>query len=85
MNYEQLGIDIALYRRKQKVSQAELAERANISRNYLSMIELGKAQALSVEVLVSLARAMRKDPAYLLCVLLEVPERQAVVPRTRWA
>jgi transcriptional regulator with XRE-family HTH domain len=59
------------YRYRNRISQSELCERVGISRNYLSMIERGQAQNLSIEILVSLAKAMGARPDYLLNVLLE--------------
>lgn len=85
MNYQELGIIVSNDRRRRHISQADYAASVGISRNYLSMIELGKANNLSVEILVNLAKQMKVGPTYLLSVLLEKPEPVAVVPHTRWS
>lgn len=70
MHYKTLGIGIMLHRRKNKINQTDFASRAGISRNYLSMIERGEAQNLSVDVLHRLAEAMEADTCQLLRQLL---------------
>lgn len=60
-----------LYRRERRLKQIDLASRAGISRNYLSMIERGVADNLSVDVLVRLAGAMEIDSGELLRLLVE--------------
>lgn len=72
MNYQELGLVVSNDRRRRRLSQTDYAEAVGISRNYLSMIELGKAQNISVEILVNLAGVMKVSPTYLLSVLLEV-------------
>lgn len=84
MNYLELGLIVSNDRRRRRLSQADYAEAVGISRNYLSMIELGKAQNISVEILVNLAGVMKVSPTYLLSVLLERPEPAAIVPHSRW-
>lgn len=94
MNYLELGLVVGNDRRRKRISQTDYAEAVGISRNYLSMIELGKANNLSVEILVNLAKQMKVNPTYLLSVLLEKPDdasehpkgcQVAVVPHARWA
>lgn len=85
MNYLELGLVAGNDRRRRRISQADYAKAVGISRNYLSMIELGKVNNLSVEILVNLAKQMKVSPTYLLSVLLEKPEQPAIVPNTRWA
>jgi transcriptional regulator with XRE-family HTH domain len=53
------------HRRALGISQSELAERAGISRNYVSLIERAEASNLSLNVLHSLAGALGVNPAEL--------------------
>jgi transcriptional regulator with XRE-family HTH domain len=71
MNYQALGFAVLRRRREKDLSQQDLANLANVSRNYVSMIERGGAKNISVEILVKLARALNVDPAYWLQVLLD--------------
>lgn len=70
MDYKNFGLLIMLYRRENRISQVDFAARADISRNYLSLIERNKADNLSVDVLVKLARSVGMDACELLKVLL---------------
>ena len=57
-----VGRKIAYYRKLRGYTQLELSEKANLSKNYLSLVERpGKATALSLETL------------FLLADILEVP------------
>lgn len=56
--YGTFGSTIARSRKARKWTQAELADRAGISRNYVSLIERGEAKNLSVRVLVRLGRTL---------------------------
>lgn len=53
------------HRRALGISQSELADRAGISRNYVSLIERGEASNLSLNVLHNLAAALGVTPAEL--------------------
>jgi len=65
--YIQIGIKIGYYRRLQGFTQAQLAERADISAGYLSQIEApGMAVAISLEMLLTIAEALRIPPSKLL-------------------
>lgn len=70
VNYLELGLIVGNDRRRRRLSQTDYAAAVGISRNYLSMIELGKAKNISVEVLVNLAGVMKVSPTDLLSVLL---------------
>lgn len=48
------------------LSQQALADRASISRNYVSLIERGKATNLSIRIVDQLATALDTTPAYLM-------------------
>ena len=57
--FTDLGLTIAAIRKSQGMSQEQLAEKANISRSYLSAIEAPNViQSFSVEILYNIA-----DPA----------------------
>lgn len=56
--YKKLGERIAQIRKSKKLSQYELADAAKINRNYLAMVELGRANP-SVKFLRKLAIAMQ--------------------------
>lgn len=66
MDYKTFGLDILVFRKRNGISQTDFAGMAEISRNYLSMIERNEAHNLSVDVLLRLARAMQADPCELL-------------------
>jgi transcriptional regulator with XRE-family HTH domain len=70
MDYRNFGLEIMVFRKRKRLNQAAFADMAEISRNYISMIERGEATNLSVDVLVKLAWAMQADPCSLLKMLL---------------
>ena len=49
-----LGLNITYYRRAKKITQAELAERVNVTSNYLSQIERC-LKTLSLPILLDIA------------------------------
>lgn len=71
MNYQEFGLTILLQRKRNQITQAELAKLVGISRNYLSMIEQGEPVNLSVKILVNIAGAIKVDPCELLKILLQ--------------
>ena len=65
--YINIGIKIGYYRRIRGYTQAQLAEKADISPGYLSQVEApGMAVAISLETLLSLAEALEIPPTKLL-------------------
>lgn len=77
----ELGLVIATLRKLRGFSQEQLAERANISRSLLSVIEApGIAHCFSLEVFFDIADALNVDPAALINAsvfsdgLLKIPE-----------
>jgi len=63
----ELGFNIALYRKKAGMTQEQLAEKANISRPYMSEIEApNMITNISVEILFRLSDALRIAPTKLL-------------------
>ena len=55
---ENIGKRISSLRKEKKISRDELAERANISKNYLGMIERGDRPQLSIKIIEDLAIAL---------------------------
>lgn len=73
--FVQLGIAIAAIRKIRGLSQEKLAEKAGISRGYLSIIEApGMAQDFTMETFFNIADALDVDPAELI--------RASMVPDT---
>lgn len=63
----ELGLTIAAIRKSQGMSQEQLAEKANISRSYLSAIEAPNViRPFSVEILYNIADALHVKPGDLL-------------------
>lgn len=57
LNYKRIGQKIRVMRKTRKLTQAELAERANLSVPYISHIENGVKQA-SLQAVVNIAEAL---------------------------
>ena len=58
-----LGNNIAFYRRKNKLSQLQLAEKINISRTHMSNIEAPNvARPFSINVLFDIAQVLEIEP-----------------------
>jgi len=55
MDIKIIGDNIRNLRKEKKLSQEKLAELANVSRNYISMIERGEAENFSDDILKKLA------------------------------
>ena len=66
MGSEELGRRVLQRRKEVRLSQGELAERAGISRNYISLIERGEALNVSMKVLGQLAIALGTTPGDLM-------------------
>lgn len=65
--YLELGLNISFYRKREGMTQDELAEKANISRSHLSAIEAPNViRPFSMEILFNLARALNVEPYKLL-------------------
>ena len=63
----QLGIVIGIARKQRGMSQEQLAERAGISRSFLSAIEApNMAQSFSLEIFFNIADALEVDPSDLI-------------------
>lgn len=61
MNYAEIGKRIAEKRRKLRMTQAEVEDKANISRKYLSNIEHGRSVP-SIDVLMQIADVLHSAP-----------------------
>ena len=66
INYTLLGKRIKKYRRKQGLTQAELAEIVGVSPNHISKIETASTK-LSLEVFVGIADALKVSADQLKC------------------
>lgn len=64
MGLENLGIRIKQERTRQCITQEQLAEKADISLNFMSLIENGKN--MSVQTLINIAKALNVSVDYLL-------------------
>jgi transcriptional regulator with XRE-family HTH domain len=62
----EIGYRILRSRRDLDIDQAELSQRAGVSRPYISQLEHGKKTNVSVDVIEALAAALGVSPAYLL-------------------
>jgi transcriptional regulator with XRE-family HTH domain len=58
MGHEELSYQLAKRRKEMALSQGALADIAGVSRNYVALIEQGKAQNVSLDILTRLASAM---------------------------
>ena len=63
----ELGLNIAFYRKKQGLTQEQLAEKIGISRSHLSAIEApNMVKTFSLELLFNIADALEIEPYKLL-------------------
>lgn len=62
MNKIELSRQVLKRRKELNLSQEELAYRAEVSRNYISLIERGEASNVSINVLNQLAAALETTP-----------------------
>lgn len=65
MNAIELGRQVQAKRKEKKLSQTELGELAEISRNYVSIIERGEAESISMKVLNRIAVVLGTSPSEL--------------------
>ena len=64
LKYREIGLKISYYRKKRGYTQAQLAEKVNLSTNYLGLIERGNnGRSYSMEVLLKIADALDVDVA----------------------
>lgn len=65
MDAKELGRQVLTRRKERRWSQEELGELAGISRNYVSLIERGEADSISMKVINQLAIALGVSAAQL--------------------
>lgn len=59
--YEKFGLNVVFYRKMRKLTQLQLAERADIDRSHISAIELGKV-GVSFDVIFKLCEVLEITP-----------------------
>ncbi|WP_317855999.1 helix-turn-helix transcriptional regulator [Chakrabartyella piscis] len=59
--YKQLGLNIAYYRKKQGLTQENLAEMIDVSRTHMSRIETSYKSTVSLDVVFAIAKALDID------------------------
>jgi transcriptional regulator with XRE-family HTH domain len=65
MNAKELGHQVQSKRKEKGLSQTDLADLVGISRNYVSLIERGEAESISMKVLNQLAVVLGTTPSEL--------------------
>ena len=65
MDAKELGRQVQAKRKERDMSQTELCKLAGVSRNYISLIERGEANNISMKVINLLAVALGATPAEL--------------------
>lgn len=65
MDPKELGRQVLAKRKENGWSQEKLGEMADISRNYVSLIERGEADSISIKVINKLATALGVSPSSL--------------------
>ena len=66
VKYSLVGERIAAKRKQLSLTQAELAERADLTSKYISKIESSKNRSLSIKSVLQLCRALSVSPSFLL-------------------
>ncbi len=66
MDAQEFGRHVLRLRKELRLSQDRLAHQANLSRNYISLIERGEAQNVSMNVVNQIASALKTMPTELL-------------------
>ena len=59
--YEKLGLNIVFFRKRERMTQLDLAELANIDRSHISAIELGNV-GISMDVIFKICDALKITP-----------------------
>jgi len=73
-----LASNMKLYRKELGISQAKLAERANITDNYIALIETGK-RFPSVSMLERIAKVLQRDTIELFSLKQDDPAQRGVL------
>ncbi len=66
MNAQEFGLQVQRRRKDMGLSQEELARKANLSRNYVSLIERGEAQNVSMRIISQIAVVLGTTPGELI-------------------
>lgn len=59
--YEKFGLNIVYYRKKNKLTQLQLAELVDVDRSHISALELGKV-GISLDVIFKLCEVLSITP-----------------------
>ena len=59
--YEKFGLNVVYYRKREKLTQLQLAELVDIDRSHISAIELGKV-GVSFDVIFKLCEVLKVTP-----------------------
>ena len=60
-NYEKFGLNIVYYRKRERLTQLQLAELVDVDRSHISAIELGKV-GVSFDVLFKICEVLHVSP-----------------------
>lgn len=60
-NYIKFGLNVVYYRKRERLTQLQLAELADVDRSHISAIELGKV-GVSFDVLFTLCDVLNVSP-----------------------
>src|SRR3990167_9743651 len=74
-----IGEKIKQLRKLLGMSQLDLAQKANLSNDYISKIEMGKVSNIGVEKLVSIAQALERDPGELVGYYVSTTPRKLTI------
>lgn len=77
--YKEIGHRIAILRQQQKLTQAQLAEKLDISIKHCSEVERGLS-CLSLEKLITLCSILSTDLDYLIRGIDKRPETESNIP-----
>ena len=56
--YEKFGLNVVFYRKRERLTQLQLAEKVNIDRSHISAIELGNV-GVSMDVIFKLCEVLK--------------------------
>ncbi len=59
--YEKFGLNVVYYRKKEKLTQLELAELVDVDRSHISAIELGNV-GVSLDVIFKMCEVLNLKP-----------------------
>ena len=59
--YEKFGLNVVYYRKREKLTQLQLAELVNIDRSHISAIELGNV-GVSMDVIFKMCEVLKITP-----------------------